>query len=279
MTLLIIIIILLVAFFIFRKNMTKPKTDTIICFTGGLGSGKSLLSVKQVKKCVRLQKNKVLKHNIFQFIKHPFNRKNRDIWSKKIDVFSNIPLRLSFKKWASKLTINHLLLVEKLPPRCVVFIDEVDTIASQFDYKQPNILDNFNEFMRLFRHYTLGGYLVCNTQSSENVNLWIRRRLNNITNLFGCRVYFGFIGVVKARTINISEDIKTVIDGNLESDYKNIIFFCNPFFKSYDTYVYCNRYKTVLSADFNSWGQYKTNCFLSVPKEKIKPLTNNNEEK
>ena len=98
MTLLIIIIILLVAFFIFKKNMTKPKTDTIICFTGGLGSGKSLLSVKQVKKCVRLQKSRVLKHNILQFIKHPFNRKKRDIWSKKIEVFSNIPLRLSFKK-------------------------------------------------------------------------------------------------------------------------------------------------------------------------------------
>ena len=132
-----------------------PHQETIKAYTGGLGSGKSLFSVKEARKLYFKNCRKVRWYNRFHKNKRPMPK-----------LYSSIPMRISRKEYAEVLTHRHLLLWEKIEPRSVVFIDEIGAFASQFDFNNPLIKKNFDEFIRFFRHYTRGGYMVVNDQCS-----------------------------------------------------------------------------------------------------------------
>ena len=115
-------------------------------------------------------------------------------------LYSSIPFRISLNEWAVRLTPAHLLLQRRLVEKSVCYLDELDSFANQFDFKLQPILTNFNEYMRLFRHYTKGGYLVTNTQASDNCVLQIRRRINTCLNLLYFKKYFGIFYTVQCDT-------------------------------------------------------------------------------
>lgn len=242
--------------------------DTVISFTGGLGSGKSLISTQMAVRLLKKNRWKVRFHNW----KHPFNK------SKHIArpvLYSSIPLRVSRKEWALQLREEHLTLQERLPEKCIVFIDEIDSYASQFDYKLPNIIQNFDEFTRFFRHYTKGGYLVCNTQATDNLVLQIRRRMNSVFNLMHFKKWFFIFYTVKIRNITLSEEIKTIEEEDAE-DNMSVKFGILPVFcRRYDTYCYSGRYETVPYGKEYVYRKLKTNKAIKCPRENVKPLTNN----
>ena len=151
------IIILVVVCVIAWKSYIR-KYDTVVAYTGGLGSGKSMLSTETAIKLLRRNRKKVRWHNF----RHPRNKKEKPL------LYSNIPIRISKKEWAQVLTADHLLLRDRIREKSVVYIDEVGSFANQFQFKDTNI-QIFDEFVRFFRHYTKGGYLVVNDQCSENI--------------------------------------------------------------------------------------------------------------
>lgn len=251
-----IVLFVLIAIVIFRK-FVKPYTikyDTVTAFTGGLGSGKSLFSVKVAIKLLRKNRRKVKWHNRF----HP-----RDKWPQPL-LYSSIPLRIDRKEYAEVLTEKHLLLYERIVPRSVVFIDEIGAFASQFEYKNPLILKNFNEFVRLFRHYTKGGYMVVNDQCSENIVLEVRRRINVVFNLMHFQKFLCFCWC-KCRNISISEEIKTVEEGNTEDNMRTLFGVLPLFMRNYDTHCYSDRYSAVPDCVADRWQKLKTNRLLTVP--------------
>lgn len=239
--------------------------DTVIAYTGGLGSGKSLCSVQMTKRLWRKNRAKWL----FKKIRHPI--KYKDPLPK---VYSSIPLKLGFGKFAIKLTEDHLLLRAKIDPLSVVFIDEVDAFASQFDYNLPNVLENFNEFVRFFRHYTKGGYLVVNTQCSDNIVLQIRRRINTVLNMMHFKKWFWVFYTVKVRNISISEEVKTMEEGHAEDNHQTMFGFIPVFSRPYDTYCYSERYATVPKAEETTYTKLKMNHYVRCPRKKIYGLTN-----
>lgn len=266
----ILIIIIAIILIIILWKFYSIKYDTVIAFTGGLGSGKSFLSVSMAKKLLRKNRNKVKWHNRFEHLKKFFNRKRTlNIWEKPM-LYTSIPVRISKKEWSIKLTYNQLLMVDRIVPRSVTFIDEVGSWASQFEYNNKNILETFDEFVRLYRHYTLGGYLVINDQCSENIVLQIRRRVNTVNNLMCFKVWFKLFYTVKVRHISISEEIKTIEETNTEDNMSTLFGLMPLFRKSYDTYCYSPRYDTVTLYDNNVYDQYKKLTLLKVPKYKIK---------
>lgn len=236
--------------------------DTLIAFTGGLGSGKSLMSVKQALKLLRKNRLKVWWYNLW----HPRKKRPRP------KLYSSIPVRISRREYAEVLTPQHLLLWEALVPRSVVFIDEIGAFANQFLYKHPLILNNFNEFVRLFRHYTRGGYLVCNDQCSENIVLEIRRRINVVFNLMHFKKFL-IVCWCKCRNISISEEIKTVEEGNTEDNMRTLFGLLPLFWRHYDTYCYANRYLSVPKGISTRWKQLQTNALLALPKSGSAPMT------
>lgn len=218
--------------------------DTVIAYTGGLGSGKTYLSVNTSLRLLRKQRWRVRLHNFLQRVKRMLYKKYKmDLWEKPL-LYSSIPVRINKKEWAVMLKPEHLLLTKRIRYRSIVFIDEVGSWAKQFDYALPNIQDNFDELVRFFRHYTKGGYLVVNDQCSENIVLYIRRRLNTVFNLMHFKKWFGLVYTVRVRNISISEEIKTIEEEDTE-DNMTILWGFMGFFKHYDTYCYSERYLTV----------------------------------
>ena len=253
MTTILIIAGSIILIVIIIKNY-KLNYDTVIAFTGGLGSGKSLESCNISIKLLRKNRRKIKWYNLTHKVKKP-----------QPLLYSSIPVRISKNEWSVELTDNHLLLNEKIIEKSVVFIDEVDAFANQFQFKNPNIINGFDEFVRLFRHYTKGGYLVVNTQCSENIVLEVRRRINTVFNLMNFKKFLCFYKI-KIRNISISEEIKTIEEENAEDNYSFKIGIL-PFFKRYDTYCYSERYNAVPLAQNQLYKQYKKNNLLKVPLE------------
>jgi len=245
----------------------RIKYDTIIAFTGGLGSGKSFLSVKYAIRLLKKQRFKVGCKNIIRKIV-------RKSLEERPMLYSSIPVRISKKEWSIELTEEHLLLRERINKKSVVYIDEIGSYANQYEYKNPNIKDNFDEFIRLFRNYTMGGYLVVNDQCSENIVLTVRRRINMINNLMSFR-HFLFIYWVRIRNISVSEEIKTIEENNKESN-TSIKFGIFPMFwnrKTYDTYCYSERYNTVVKGKEEKYKIYKKNKLMRVSEVRKESLT------
>ena len=282
MVFLVIIALILAGWLILNPYFVKY--DNLVSFTGGLGSGKSFMTVQTALVLYRKQRLRVWMYNLF----HP-----RDKYPMP-ELYSNIPVRIGFKKYAIQLRKEHLLLQERLVPRSVCILDEVDIFANQFQYNNPAIVDtkggedngNFDEFCRLFRHYTKGGYIIFNTQATANENLTIRRRQNTVLTLFHFKKWGipllspllipPFIYTVKARNMSLSDDVKTVEEGNTEDNMRLIIGFF-PLIRHYDTYCYSGRYETVPYKKENRFRKLKTNKCLIAPYGKQPKLTTNEE--
>lgn len=258
LTALIICIILVVVLF---KTYNR-KYDTVIAYTGGLGSGKSMLSTETAIQLLRRNRRKIWRYNIF----HPKDKKQRPL------LYSNIPIRISKKEWAEVLTAEHLLLRARIREKSVVYIDEVGSFANQFQFRDQNI-QIFDEFIRFFRHYTKGGYLVVNDQCSENIVLQIRRRINTVFNLMHFKPRLWLFYTVRCRNMSISEEIKTVEQQNTEDNAKVVFGFLQPKWR-YDTWCYSERYNSVPDVPLNPHVALKTNRLLRLPTKPLKALTN-----
>lgn len=248
------------------KSYKFNKYDTVIAFTGGLGSGKSLYSVETAIKLLKKQRLKVLFHNLFS---------PKSKWEKPM-LYSSIPVRISKKEMAIKIIEGHLLLKERIVPRSVVFIDEVDNFCSQNDYRKVNVVNAFNEFTQYFRHYTKGGYLIVNTQCSENIVVNLRRRINTVYNLMCFKRFLRFYWI-KIRSLSLSEEIKTIEEKNKEDNYR-FIFGLLPRKRRYDTYCYSERYNAVEYEEDIIYSEFKKNDLLQCPPDNnlITPNTSEN---
>jgi len=258
-----IIFVIIVGVFLWRVFSSYRLTtyDTIVSFTGGLGSGKTLMSVDMAIKLLHRKRREVWRKNLF--------RKKGDKLPRP-RLYSSIPVRISKKEMAAVLTDKHLTLQEKIVSNSVVFIDEIGSFCSQFDYKAKNA-DIFDEFIRFYRHYTKGGFIVCNDQCSENIVLQVRRRLNTVYNLMGFRKWFGIFYTVHVRNISVSEEIKTIEEQNAE-DNTRILFGLLPFGRKYDTWCYAPRYEYVPDVEPEHHVEFTKLDILRLPKKELLTL-------
>lgn len=275
--LLILIVVSCIVIYFFIRHRLKHKVETITAYTGGLGSGKTLLSVD---KALSLYRKNHRKWKMKKWLFHILHKDSLFCDDEPI-LLSNIPIRITKNLWSTKLKKEHLLLQERIPQHSVVLLDEIGAFASQFDYNQKNVVVVFDEFVRFFRHY-VNGYIVTNDQCSENINLVIRRRINKITNLSNCLVIFHMCFYF-SRQINISEEIKTVDTASNEkmneSDTQDNMNFSFKFVfnkNSYDSRCYSVRYDSVPNGELSTFEQKKTHDLLKCPRDKDsieKPLT------
>ena len=277
MWLLIIAVVLVILYIVIRPYCLKY--DNIVCFTGAIGSGKSLNSTQTAVMLCKRQRMAIRWHNFF----HPWHKLPLPM------LYSNIPLRLTRKEYAIKLDEEHLLMQKRIVPRSVVFIDEIDQFANQLEWRNPNLArlsakvgGNFDEFIRLFRHYTKGGYLVLNTQATDNIVTNIRRRMGTFVNLMQCRSWGipiiapNILYTCKCRHILISEDVTAVEEKNIEDGYSTLFGFF-PLYRRYDTYCYSDRYEVVPYEDEKTWRKLKTNKMIICPNEAV-PRTTKSED-
>lgn len=325
------IIIILIAIFLIWLILKVyfEKFDTVIAYTGGLGSGKTFKGVGRSINLLNRVRLSVLFGNIKNGIYNLFHKEKKAIIKEVPRLYSSIPIfikqksrkfklynlvKLKYKYWLDynqkyeikieryikrehfedlknkglisdinvdkyiesslELSVGHLLLQEHISYKAVVFLDEIGGFASQYEYNNPNVILALDEFIRLFRHYTKGGYLICTEQCSDAICKPIRVRLNKVFNLMNFKNYFNLFYKVNIRELSLSEDIKTIEEQNSEDNMKVTIGLF-PLRKRYDTYCYSERYKSVPYAKINEvFDGLKRYSLLKVPKREVyKPLT------
>lgn len=252
-----IIFYIIIGFIIFRFLRKKYRAvrihgNSVICFTGGLGSGKTFSAVTYAVKAYR--RDMVL-YKLHLLRNKPY-------------ILSNIPVRVSHKKWANILTREHLLLIEEIPQGAYIVIDEIGSFADQYSYDNPNVMGTFTELVRFYRHYVNGRFIFTD-QSLSNVIFSVKRRtvinysLENFskgmilpTYTIKCTVQ----RVCDGEVINVNDLV-----GHKKDDY---FFGLMPFWrrwKSYDTRCYSENYKPVKKFDNSKvWRTYKTDYVIDL---------------
>lgn len=197
------------------------------------------------------------------------------------DDFVNLKIDKSNVKYfiesSIEATAEHILLQKKVNLMSIFFVDELGSFCSQFEYSNPNVLNGLDEFVRLYRHYTKGGYLIFTDQCSDNFVKQIRVRLNKIFVLDKFKKYF-FLYRVNVREMSTSEDIKVVEEKNKE-DNECHTWGLLPKHKIYDTYCYSERYNSVPKEEESVYTCLKKFDMLRIPRILMKPKTNLKENK
>lgn len=264
---LILVIIIFLTYYIY-KTFYFIKVDNTLMFTGAPGTGKTNEMVRMSLKLLKAVRRKVNWINLKIKLMNMF-RKQKYAYVEKPMLYSNIPIKINQKEWSIKLKLEHLTLTERQSYKAITVITEIGKIVSRYDHQNPNISDNIDEYVSLYRQFTKGGYFLCDDQSSDNAEVDIRRRLGTIINMLHFQRFWIFY-YVKMRNITISEDIKTIEKDNVEDNYKTRlgIFLGKP---RYDTYAFSERYSSVPYGTETKWKKFKTNVIMKIPKDKHMP--------
>lgn len=247
-----ILIALIIIVVIIRPYVLKY--DTVLAFTGGLGSGKSFLSVVTALRLLRKSRVKTRLYNLF----HPRHRLPLPT------LYSNIPIKISRREYSTILTDKVLTLQESIIKGSVVLLDEVDSFANQFAWENPNIsklvkYDKttkeynvtsglFDDFCRFFRHYYASPvaepHLILNTQAVGNINLAIRRRMNVVYTLSNFRIFrlplLRFIGIYAVNCHRNDMSDETIVNQYDEGNERLVIGIMPPL-RHYNTHCYSGR--------------------------------------
>ena len=242
-----IILVVVIAYFVYRY--LKPyfvKYDTTILYCGGLGSGKSLNSVKQVLLLYKKNHNKWLVHKYWNNFKNLFRKSdNKKLFIEEEPlIYSNIPIRIKKNKLSTMLNKEHLMLKERINQKSIVFIDELPTLVNQFNWSIKEVKYNLNEFITFFRHY-IGGYLVVNGQAESEIVKQVRVKLNSYYWCFDFKKFLCFYRVKILHSMISENDISlstSFIDENCKKTYGIIT-------KNYNTRAFKNRYDKVVNVD------------------------------
>lgn len=292
---------LLVLYFVFKKKM-KPYSlnyDTICCFTGGMGSGKTISSVSVAVKQYKHKLAEVRKKNkridrfnndldfynwLIHLVNKLFKKSFKDLEPKERLfeplLYSNIPIKISKNLMSTELKIEHILLNHRIIENSVVFVDELGSFLGQWDYKNPNLQSHgsIEEFFRLFRQYTKGGIFICNDQNIDNVSKVVRCRIAYVYQLQGFKNYLNIFATTNVRHNAVSftdGGTLNVSSGNVEESGSRLFLWLLGS-KKYDTYAYSDRYIPVpyykeFTFELNN---FKTLKYLELPPQKVDSKTN-----
>ncbi|MDR2202369.1 MAG: PhoH family protein [Clostridiales bacterium] len=260
------------------------KTDNIVMFTGSAGSGKTFFGVryaiKQYQKALNQHAMRKAMLYALYGLKTAFHftiaklfkrlrsrpRPALPVIEPKPLLFSNLPIKYK-DKFCSAITPDLYKNLYNLPSRSVVFIDEIGQVFGNFDYdkKKDKKLARFDDFVRLYRHITLGGYLIMTDQSIENCSWVIKRRVGTIYNLHNFKklTLFGFgIGWTHCRNLSMAENVITVLPsrprskehGNYEQGMSRLFtLFLRK--KYYDSYAFRNWHGDI-EPEINEYDEY-----------------------
>lgn len=265
---LIVSVFLILLMFIKQEKMTK---NTVLCFTGGLGSGKTYNAVRIAIKFYRKQQ---FKYKLSRFFLGKRSKVDKPV------LYSNIPIKIDKKHNSEVLTREHLLLEADIPEKAIVLIDEVGQVASQYDYENPYVMCELQELIRFYRHYT-DGKLILTDQSSANIVVPIRRRINYIYNLNNFRRVWGFLPFFKVdlSCFEVAEEQLTNVNETQTNNEKLLTteklekpYFCGflPYkwmkgLKHYDSRCYSIRYNhELMDHPQETWEQLKTAYLIDI---------------
>lgn len=215
------------------------KHETVQLYTGGLGTGKSLLSVRKAIRLYKLNTRKVKIYNIF-------HRKKKRTLPR---LYSNIPIKYKGKIISRHPSPSILTGETRMVEKSILFIDELSIFCNQWENQRNNSkIKDLEDFITLFRHYTKGGYLIINTQNINKVNHNIRYCIDKCIDCYHFYKIL-FLGVVKIREIDLSCDVVNVNESFKEDNTKRVFIILTRKTRYYDTFAYSDLYNPIKDDD------------------------------
>lgn len=218
----------------------RISNNTVVAFTGTMGSGKTYIAVREAVQAYRRQR---LSHRLYKWFL-PY-RIFKPSGKYPATIYSNIPIKIGRKKYSEPLLVEHLLREKPLPQKAVVVIDEIGQFASQWDYDNPLVREQIADFTRFFRHW-IDGRMFITDQSADNIVKPIRCRLGMIYHLNDFRRCFGIapLFTVTVTPLLCVEDNNTAIQ--IENEEERFFFGFLP-------------YKWM-----RSWRRYDSRCYSEI---------------
>lgn len=230
------IILVILLFWLYFKFFKLPKFGNMTLVTGGIKTGKSMLSVhfaiKTYKKHLRRYKIKCLLLNLGKKlkIKKALNTANIE----KPLLYSNIPLTCEY------VPITRELLTREHRPnyKSVFYICEASLVADSMTYKDDLLNEQLLLFNKLFAHATRGGYIFYDTQSISDNHYAVKRCLSSYFYIHHMKK-LPFFCVMYLREMTFSEDNNAVnvFETDVEETLKRVIV-SKRVWKKYDCYCY-----------------------------------------
>jgi hypothetical protein len=273
----------MVVYVYYSFKQLRPSHNTILAFTGSLGTGKTYHAVKYAIKEYKRERIMYYLH----------------LQDYLPVVYSNIPVKIRFKifgiigreQWAEQLTREHLLLKKRLPEKAILIIDEVGQFASQYDYNNPNVMNELQELIRFYRHYT-DGHIFLTDQNSNNIVVPLRRRISQVYNLSDMHRVLFFFYKVSVNVVELTEDVTNVTLATETPDDRPFFFGTLPFklkplkwlnkllgFKKYyDDRCYSINYTAPQEQEI-AWAKYKTKEFIDLSASREQIQTERNKKK
>lgn len=226
----IILILIILGIVIFHKFFKIPKFGNLCLVTGGVKTGKTLLSlhfaIKTYKKQVRNTK-------IINWFRVKIFKKQ----ALKLPLFySNIPVGIDYVK----VTKDLLSLKSKVVKGSVMFIDEASLFADSQLIQDKDVNTNLLLFNKLCAHFGLS-LLMYNTQCIQDVHYTIKRSLSNyfyIHHTHKCLLLpFVILHLQEYRYSDDGSVIAITGQEDLEKQLKRVIITKSTF-KKYDSHCY-----------------------------------------
>lgn len=268
--------------YLWIKYVKYIRCGNMICITGGIKTGKSLLAVRQAYQLHRSQVFKYYVYNYFErflpllwlpyslkcLIKKrlPFKPKQTE----KPLLYSNIPLGCP-----------HVLITKELLERkkrfnfgSVCYICEASLVADSMTYTDKFLNEELLLFNKLFAHETHGGFLIYDTQSIQDNHYAVKRCLCSYFYIHHSfkGLFFHWMFIREERFTEGTNAVNTY-DEDVESQLR-IHLVPKSTYKLYDRYAYSvltDHHDVV--ADLNKPINLKANdivsfkTFLTIAKE------------
>lgn len=236
-TILIFVGLAVLAIWLYFKFFKIPKIKNVVFVDGSLGTGKTFYSVYLA---IRLYKRALRRAHFRRWVlRYLFNfGRFKGKWEQVEEprLYSNIKLR----------NIEHIVVTKDLLFRknfrfaykSVLLLDEFSLVADQMLYKNHEINERLSEFFKLFRHETQGGYLVFNSQTTQDLHFSAKYVLSDYLYIHS-RFKIPFFSVLRMQECGYSADggIQTIAKDDIESTLRYVLV-PSRYYRYFDTYCY-----------------------------------------
>lgn len=190
MQLIIIIIIAIIVIHFIRKHRANIKENHELLIFGETGAGKTLYGVKLAIKHHKHNLKVIKIKNLIIKIKNKLLKQNQEL-EETPKLYANFPINYRYFEFIKK---EHLLLKERQTKNNITILDELGSMASQYEFDDPSLRVNIAEYTSKFRHYYGNdAMLILTDQSSERILKEIKYSLGNIYELQNFKKFL-FIG-------------------------------------------------------------------------------------
>lgn len=227
MIILLIVLSFILIFIIFSRSK-KLKLPNVFLVTGGVKTGKSVVSVALA---IKMYKKLLFETKLINFVLKILKKETKELPL----LYSNIHLR------NIKYTLINKDILERkqrINYKSVVLIDEVSLLADSMLYKDNLLNEKLMLFVKLFGHETHGGYLILNTQSIKDCHYAFKRCLHSYLWIHSKQKHLFFTSF-KVRELLFSSENETSNNFNddIEKSTLNLLLL-NKYYKYYDCFCY-----------------------------------------